>query len=296
MIRNAVIPVAGIGTRLLPLTKSLPKEMLPVGRKPVIQHVVEELKAAGVVNVLLVTSRRKCAIENHFDSDHELAHVLAAAGKHELARELEIAETLGVNLLSIRQHEQLGLGHAIGCGESFTNGEPFVAALGDTIIRCADGCGITRRLVDCFEQTAAACVVALQEVPLDKVHLYGIARPAGGEDHGVFRLADLVEKPSSESAPSRLAIAARYVLSPAIFDAIRRTPPGKGGELQLTDAIRLLLREGAPVYGVRMEPGDRRFDIGSFDSYFKCFTEFALQDEECGPALREHLRRKLTGG
>jgi len=293
MIRNAVVPVAGMGTRLLPLTKSLPKELLPVGRKPVIQHVIEEVKAAGVTNVLLVTSRRKRAIEDHFDRDPELVDLLEAAGKQHLVRQIETPETLGVNLLSTRQDRQLGLGHAIAFGEAFSNGEPFVVALGDTIIKCVEEPGITRRLVDCFEQTGAACVIALQEVPPEKVGRYGIARPADGEEHGVFRLADVVEKPSPESAPSRLAIAARYVLSPAIFDAIRRTPPGKGGEVQLTDAIRLLLKEGALVYGVRMQSDDCRYDIGTFESYFKCFAEFALQDGQCGPAVREYLQELI---
>ncbi|NQT19801.1 MAG: UTP--glucose-1-phosphate uridylyltransferase [Planctomycetes bacterium] len=292
MICSAVVPVAGIGTRLLPLTKSQPKELLPVGRKPVIQHVVEELKSAGLRNVVFVTAKRKTAIENHFDRDPELIHSLEGNGKSGLVPLIDF-DDLGLELFYTRQQRQKGLGHAVGFAEAFAAGRPFVLALGDTIIRSAQPPSVITRLMNCFERKNASCVVALQEVPKKDVVRYGIAKPVAGENDDVFELADLIEKPSVESAPSNLAIAARYVFSADIFDAIARTQPGAGGEIQLTDAIRLLLKEGGKVYGVRMSPADQRYDIGTFESYFKCFADYALADDECGERLRKYLKQKL---
>ena len=292
MICDAVVPVAGTGTRLLPITKSQSKELLPVGRKPVIQHVVEDLKSAGMKNVLLVTGKRKTAIEDHFDRDAELIDSLEGNGKAELVPLIDF-DNLGLELFYTRQRRQEGLGHAVGLAEAFMGGRSFVVALGDTIIRCAEPPNIITKLTNCFEQEGASCVIALQEVAMKDVVRYGIARPAAGENGEVFRLAELIEKPSVESAPSNLAIAARYVFTPEIFAAIARTQPGAGGEIQLTDAIRLLMQEGRKVYGVRMSPDDRRYDIGAFESYFKCFADYALADEECGEELREYLRQRL---
>jgi len=292
MISNAVVPVAGIGTRLLPLTKSQPKELLPAGRKPVIQHIAEELKAAGLENVLFVTGKRKTAIENHFDRDPELIHALEANGKEGLIPLVD-SGSLGLNLFYTRQDRQLGLGHAIGFAEAFAAGGPFVVALGDTIIRSGESANVITRLIECFEEKGASCVLALQEVPEEDVSRYGIARPAHGGNAGVFELADLIEKPPAGSAPGNLAIAARYVFSPEIFEAIAHTKPGRGGEIQLTDAIRLLLREGGRVYGVQMKPSDLRYDIGTFEGYFRCLVDYALSDEECGENLKAYLRRKL---
>jgi len=186
-----------------------------------------------------------------------------------------------------RQRQLLGLGHAVLCARSFVGDRPFVVALGDSIIGLHAESDVVRRMAACFEERKAAVVIAFEEVPAAEVHQYGIAAP---KDEGeVFEIADLIEKPSREEAPSRLAIAARYVLSPAIFDALARTAPGKGGEIQLTDAIRLLIREGAPAYGVRLGAAEPRYDIGNFESYFRAFVEFALADPVHGPALRQHL-------
>ena len=287
MIYNAIVPVAGLGTRLLPLTKSQPKELLAVGRKPVIQHIIEELHAAGITNVLFVTGKRKTAIENHFDRDSELLQMLEDAGKTSLIPAVDF-ESIGMDLFYTRQNRQLGLGHAIGCGRAFADGNPFVVALGDSIIRSAESHNVVQKLIDCFEQTGAACVIAFEQVPREDVCRYGIARPESDGD--VFAVSDLVEKPAPDAAPSNLAIAARYVFSAEIFDAIARIRPGKGGEIQLTDAMRLMLKEGKKVYGVRMKPSERRYDIGTFDSYFKCFLEFALEDPECGDGLRTFLK------
>ena len=292
MISNAVVPVAGIGTRLLPLTKSQPKELLPVGRKPVIQYIAEELRAAGLENVLFVTGKRKTAIENHFDRDPELIHALEGNTKQKLIPRVD-SGNLGLNLFYTRQDRQLGLGHAVGFAEAFAGGGPFVVALGDTIIRSGESPNVITRLIECFEEKGASCVIALQQVPDEDVSRYGIAQPAHGENGGVLELADLVEKPSVGSAPSNLAIAARYVFSAEIFEAIARTKPGRGGEIQLTDAIRLLLKEGGKVYGVQMKASDHRYDIGTFESYFRCFVDYALADEECGENLKAYLRQKL---
>ncbi|HUW31477.1 MAG TPA: UTP--glucose-1-phosphate uridylyltransferase [Planctomycetota bacterium] len=290
MICNAIIPVAGLGTRLLPLTKSQPKELLAAGRKPVIQHIVEELAEAGIKNVLFVTGRRKTAVENHFDRDPELIDLLEKAGKGKLVPSIDF-EAMGLSFYYTRQFQQLGLGHAIGCGRAFANGNPFVVSLGDSIIHSLQWRNIVKELVETFESTGAACVTAFEQVPREHVTRYGIAKP--GSDDEVFPLLDVIEKPSIEAAPSDLAIAGRYVFSPEIFSAIAETKPGNGGEIQLTDAIRILMARGRKVYGVRMKPGETRHDIGSFESYFKAFLDFAIDDPDYGKEFREYIREVL---
>ena len=285
MIRHAVVPVAGVGTRLLPLTKSQPKEMLPVGRKPVVQYVVEELHAASVDSLLFITGRGKRTIEDHFDLDQELINTLQQADKDALLDEIDFQQ-LNLRFHYTRQAEQLGLGHAVGFAEEFCSQGPFVVALGDSIIK-SEGEPVVARLVKCFEETGASCAILFEEVPASEVHRYGIAKPSCDAD--VFEVDELIEKPSVESAPSRLAIAARYVLSPSIFAAIRKTRPGRGGEIQLTDAIRLLMENGEKVIGLRMDEGESRYDVGNFDSYFRGFVDFALADPVHGPKLREYI-------
>ena len=294
-IHTAVVPVAGLGTRLLPCTKSQPKEMLPVGRKPVVQYVVEELEEAGMKRILFVTGRSKKAIEDHFDYDAELNRLLKDdPKKQDLLDELGF-ERSEVAFMYVRQRAlQKGLGDAIRHAEPFDRGRPFVVALGDSILAGGRGERTLNKLINCYEGRAAACVIAFEEVPMAEVPSYGVAAPASGQVGDVFEVADLIEKPSVEEAPSNLAIAARYVLSPLIFEALAHTPPGKNNEIQLTDAIRLLLRNGEKVYGVRLSEGERRYDIGNFESYFKSFVEFALADEKYGPALREHTRQLLA--
>jgi UTP--glucose-1-phosphate uridylyltransferase len=287
----AVVPVAGRGTRLLPLTKSQPKEMLPVGRKPVVQYVVEELTRCGIGRLLFVTGPGKTAIENHFDIDVELIAGLRENGKEELLEELAF-EREDLQYFYTRQRRQLGLGHAVLCARPVVGQQPFVVALGDSIIGLHAQSDVVRTMIRQFESARADAVIALEEVPREEVVYYGIAEPRG-EATSVFELADLVEKPSVAQAPSNLAVAARYVLSPAIFDCLEKTPPGKGNEIQLTDAIRTLIREGGKVLGVRLGPGETRFDIGNFESYFSAFTEFALADPQYGPALRCQLEKLL---
>ncbi len=292
---KAVVPVAGLGTRLLPATKSQPKEMLPVGRKPVVQYVVEEIEEAGITSLLFVTGRGKSAIENHFDRDAELRRALENGRKEDLLAALAY-EDANVEFFYTRQREQLGLGHAVGLAEGYAQGESFVIALGDSIIESRQTPSVLRRLIDAFEARGAAAAIAFEEVEPDDVVHYGIADPAEalpGFDGSVFRVRGLVEKPSVAEAPSRLAIAGRYVVGSGIFDALRRTRPGKGGEIQLTDALRILLDDGQPIIGLRMRAGERRHDIGNFESYFRSFLHFALRDPEHGAELRRTLRNEL---
>jgi UTP--glucose-1-phosphate uridylyltransferase len=286
----AVIPVAGLGTRLLPATKSQPKEMLPVGRKPVVQYVVEELTRVGITRVLFVTGPGKASIENHFDRNAELIQTLRETGKEELLAALEF-ERSTVQYFYTRQRELLGLGHAVACARSFAGNQPFVVALGDSIIGMHAESDVVQRMTRCYHERDAAAVIAFEEVPHDEVSRYGIAKPK--QDDELFEIEDLVEKPSPREAPSNLAIAARYVLSPAIFDALAQTRRGKGGEIQLTDAIRTVIRNGGRAYGVRLRPDERRYDIGNFEAYFEAFVEFALADPAYGPALRRHLLKAL---
>jgi UTP--glucose-1-phosphate uridylyltransferase len=286
----AVIPVAGLGTRLLPATKSQPKEMLPVGRKPVVQYVVEELTRVGMKRILFVTGPGKASIENHFDSNAELVQMLRETGKEELLTELEY-ERSAVQYFYTRQRQLYGLGHAVLCARSFVGNESFVVALGDSIIGLHAESDVVERMTRLYEERNAVAVVAFEEVSAGEVTQYGIAKPLGEGE--VFEIADLIEKPAIGEAPSNLAIAARYVLSPRIFEALAGTRRGKGNEIQLTDAIRGAIRAGGKAYGVRLRPGERRYDIGNFDAYFEAFVAFALADPRYGPGLKRHLQSVL---
>jgi UTP--glucose-1-phosphate uridylyltransferase len=288
----AVIPVAGRGTRLLPVAKSQPKEMLPVGRKPAVQYVVEELARCGVGRMLFITGPGKTAIENHFDIDESLIAYLRETGKEELLAELAF-ERADIEYFFTRQRRQLGLGHAVLCAQPMVGRQPFVVALGDSIIGLNAQSRVVRVMIEQFEESGADAVIALEEVADEDVVHYGVAAPRNGTAE-VFELADLVEKPALGEAPSNLAVAARYVFSPRIFDCLEQTKPGKGGEIQLTDAIRMLIQQGRKVLGVRLAPGQKRFDIGNFESYFQTFVDFALADPQYGDTLREHLKRLLA--
>src|SRR5439155_16918311 len=235
----AVVPVAGQGTRLLPSTKSQPKEMLPVGRKPVVQYVVEELAQSGIRRLLFVTGPGKTSIENHFDINAELVTFLRETGKEQLLEEVDF-ERQGLDYFYTRQRKQLGLGHAVLCARPLVGEQPFVVALGDSIIGLHDQSAIVRRLVEQFERAGADAVIAFEEVERNDVVHYGIAQPRE-KDQPVFVLTDIIEKPSVAEAPSNLAVAARYVFGPGIFTLLAETPPGKGGEIQLTDAICALI-------------------------------------------------------
>jgi UTP--glucose-1-phosphate uridylyltransferase len=292
VIKSAVVPVAGHGTRLLPATKSQPKEMLPVARKPIVQYVVEELVSNGIQQVLFVTGRNKASIENHFDSDPELFRVLSDAKKQDLLRELEF-DALKANFFYTRQRMQKGLGDAILCGENFAGEEPFLVALGDSILGLHAVSRAVSRMAEVFDSKRASCVIAVEEVPREETSHYGIVQPENGPDD-VFRIVNLVEKPSPADAPSNLAIAGRYIFSPVIFDQIRRVQPDHRGEIQLTNAIQFLCEEGRRVVAVKLAPEEKRYDIGNFPSYFESFVEFALADPVYGDEFRRVLERLLA--
>jgi UTP--glucose-1-phosphate uridylyltransferase len=291
VIKSAIIPVAGLGTRLLPATKSQPKEMLPVGRKPIVQYVVEELAANGIQQMLFITGRNKSSIENHF---RQRSGTLALAQPQSQARSAEgtglrVAQT---KYFYTRQRMQHGLGDAVLCGEHFAGEEPFVVALGDSIIGLHAQSQAIARMIELFESRHASCVIAVEEVPAEETAFYGIVDPVD-EDGDSFRIANLVEKPKPQDAPSRLAIAGRYIFSPLIFDLIRRVQPDSKGEIQLTNAIQLMCEEGKRVLGFRLPTTEKRYDIGNFPSYFETFVEFALADPAYGAQFRESLRRML---
>jgi len=291
VIRSAIVPVAGFGTRLLPATKSQPKEMLTVARKPIVQYVAEELIANRLDQILFVTSRNKSSIENHFDNDPELVRALTAAGKQELVRQITFEDALA-HFFYTRQKTQRGLGDAVLCGENFAGEQPFVVALGDSILGLNGESQTLGRMIELFEARHASCVIAVEEVPREETRHYGIVQVDASEDD-VLRVINLIEKPKPEDAPSNLAIAGRYVFSPLIFDLLRRVEPDGRGEVQLTNAIQLLCEEGKRVFAVRLPAGEKRYDIGNFPSYFETFVEFALADPEFGTGFRRTLERLL---
>jgi UTP--glucose-1-phosphate uridylyltransferase len=286
MITKAVIPAAGMGTRMLPAAKAVPKEMLPILDRPVIQYVVEECASAGATDVLLVTSRDKRAIEDHFDSNAELERRLEASGRQELLSSI-VELTSRVRIHALRQPHQLGLGDAVRCAREHVGNQPFLCLLGDAVFSGAPA--PAAELVEAWRKYGGS-IVGLEEVPLTKVNRYGIV--AGTQiEPGIWTLTGLVEKPRPEQAPSRLAIAARYLLSPGIFECLDRTPAGTGGEIQLTDAIRLLL-ENEPVHGVVLAA--QRHDIGNPLDWLKTNLILARTRSDLWPEIRA-LLRNLVG-
>jgi UTP--glucose-1-phosphate uridylyltransferase len=289
---KAIIPAAGLGTRLLPATKSQPKEMLALGRKPVIQYVIEELQDVGLNQILIITGRRKRAIEDHFDSDPQLVSVLKEAGNESLLAELAFEGK--ARLFYTRQSKPRGLGHAVSLGADFVDDDDCVVSLGDSVIGSDDPAAPLREMTRAFYDLGATAMVAVERVPVSETYRYGIVsingqEPPAGEP---VAMTDIVEKPPRGTAPSTLAVAARYVFSPAIFDALERTLPDVGGEIQLTDAIKLLIQKGEPVYAWTLSPDEPRYDVGNFDSYFRAFIDFALADERYGYLARKYIKAK----
>jgi UTP--glucose-1-phosphate uridylyltransferase len=254
--------------------------------------VVEELVSNGISQILFVTGRSKASIENHFDHDPELFHALTQSKKVELLKDIEF-ESLKANFFYTRQRLQRGLGDAIMCAEHFAGEEPFLVALGDSILGLNAVSQAVSRMADVYESKRASCVIAVEEVPREETSHYGIVQPEPGSTD-VFRVLNLVEKPAPSEAPSNLAIAGRYIFSPVIFDMIRRVKPDKRGEIQLTDAIQFLCEEGRRVIAVKLAPAEKRYDIGNFPSYFESFVEFALADPEYGAEFRRKLERLLA--
>ncbi len=291
-ISKAIVPAAGLGTRLLPATKSQPKEMLPVGRKPILQYVVEELQAAHLEQILIITGRRKRTIEDHFDPDPQLTTMLEEAGNEAMLADLAFLEGRS-RFFYTRQSTPKGLGHAVSLGADFVDGQDCVVALGDSLIAAADPAAPLRAMIAAHRQLGAAAIIAVEKVPPEETFRYGIvdiaaAEPPPGEP---VQMTDIVEKPPTGGAPTTLAVAARYVFSAAIFDALRRTLPDRKGEIQLTDAIKLLIQMGGPVYAWLLPPEQRRYDVGNFESYFRTFIDFALADERYGYLVRKHIKK-----
>ncbi|MCZ7626582.1 MAG: UTP--glucose-1-phosphate uridylyltransferase [Candidatus Methylomirabilota bacterium] len=281
-IRKAVIPAAGLGTRFLPATKAQPKEMLPIVDKPTIQYVVEEAAASGIEDIIIVTGRGKDAIENHFDRSLELQIALGRQGKEEQLREIERISELA-SFCYLRQEEPLGLGHAILVAKDFVENEPFAVLLGDDIIDAEVPC--LAQMISVFERYRAS-IIAVQQVSREETSSYGIIDPKMTED-SIYEILDLVEKPSPAAAPSDLAIIGRYILTPEIFDALEQTLPDAGGEVQLTNGLRVLL--GAQtMYGFAFS--GRRYDAGSKLGFLKATVQFALKRPDLAPGLREYLR------
>lgn len=287
-VRTAVIPAAGLGTRFLPATKAVPKELLPVVDTPAIEYVVAEAAAAGLAEVLLITGRGKVAIVDHFDANPQLEATLAAKGDTE--RLAAIRRSTGLlQVHSVRQGEPKGLGHAVLQARAHTGGHPFAVMLGDDLIDERDP--LLRRMIE-VQAERGGSVVALLRVPADQVHLYGIATLRGEPDGDVVDIADLVEKPSAADAPSDLAVIGRYVLSPDVFEILERTGPGRGGEIQLTDAMAVLAERGE-MRGVVFD--GRRYDTGDRLGWLKATVLLACEREDLGPELRAWLR-ELTPG
>jgi UTP--glucose-1-phosphate uridylyltransferase len=282
-VRKAVITAAGMGTRFLPATKSIPKEMLPVVDKPAIQYVVEEAVRAGIDDILIITGRGKRAVEDHFDRNFELEHYLDNAGKHDLLKQVQFASDLA-DLHYVRQRDPLGLGHAVSVGRHHVGNEPFAVLLADDIM--VDEARLLRSMLDAYARDGQS-VVAVKEVSPEEISFYGCVEPDGVEVDGVVKIRRIVEKPPRDEAPSNLAVIGRYVFTPEIFDALDGIAPGAGGEIQLTDAIALLLEEQS-VLALRCEGG--RYDIGHKVDFLRANIELALDRPDLGPQLSEVLR------
>lgn len=288
-VRKAVIPAAGLGTRFLPATKAQPKEMLPIVDKPTIQYIVEEAISAGIESILIVTGRGKRNIEDHFDKSFELESELERKGKSSL---LEIVEDISnlVDVYYVRQKEPKGLGHAIGCAKAFVGNEPFAVLLGDDIVvseKPAIG-----QLMDVFGEYGKT-VLGVQSVPKEDINKYGIIAPAvKSQEYRLHKVIDMVEKPAARNAPSNLAILGRYIITPEIFDILQHQKPGKGGEIQLTDALKTLCASQG-MYAYEFE--GRRYDLGDKLGFLKATVEFALNRDDLKDSFKKYLLGIMKG-
>ena len=285
-LNKAVFPVAGLGTRFLPATKAQPKEMLPVVDKPLIQYAVEEAYAAGIRHMIFVTGRNKRAIEDHFDTAYELENELEVAGKHELLNIVRSMQPADMSFSFVRQPRSLGLGHAVLCAEHMVGNEPFAVLLADDLMAGPrGGQSVLTQMAEQFK-TLQQSVLAVQEVPLEQTRRYGIV--AGQKTSGsLMKVSAMVEKPAPEVAPSRMAVAGRYILTPAVFKHIRSQQPGVGGELQLTDGIASLMLEES-VYAFEYQ--GKRYDCGSKEGFLEATVELALQHPEVGVRFKAYLK------
>ena len=281
-VKKAIIPAAGLGTRFLPATKAQPKEMLPIVDKPTIQYIIEEAVASGIEEILIITGKSKRAIEDHFDKSIELELQLKEAGKDDLLKIVEDISNL-VDIHYIRQKEPKGLGHAIHCAKTFVGNEPFAVMLGDDVVDSEVPC--LKQLIDCFNEYKTS-VLGVQKVAEDQVSKYGIVEGIEIEDR-VYKVKNLVEKPKEGETNSNTAILGRYIITPRIFDILEHTEPGKGGEIQLTDALQTLMGEEA-MYAYNFE--GRRYDVGDKLGFLQATVEYALKREELKDDFREYLK------
>ena len=283
-IRKAVIPAAGYGTRFLPATKATPKEMLPIVDKPTIQYIVEEALESGIEDILIISGHGKRAIEDHFDSAPALEHELARKGKQDLLD--VVRETTDVNVHYVRQKYMRGLGDAILCARSFVGDEPFAVLLGDDVVYHPERSAL-RQLIDIYEETGGS-VLGCQIVSDEQVSSYGIVGGETLENRHLMRVSDMVEKPSLEEAPSRMAVLGRYIIRPEIFSILSETKPGKGGEIQLTDALKVLAQREA-VYAYDFE--GKRYDLGDKLGFLEATVEFALRRPDLGGPFQAYLKK-----
>lgn len=280
-VKKAIIPAAGLGTRFLPATKAQPKEMLPIVDKPTIQYIIEEAVASGIEEILVITGRNKRAIEDHFDKSVELEKELENHGKNKL---LSIVKDISnmANIYYIRQKEPKGLGHAINCAKTFVGNEPFAVMLGDDVVDSEVPC--LKQLIDCYDEYKTT-ILGVQKVPHNDVSKYGIV-DAMHIEKSVYKVKNLVEKPKIEEAPTDIAILGRYIITPQIFDILSKTKPGKGGEIQLTDALKTLMQSEA-MYAYTFE--GTRYDVGDKLGFLKATVEFALKREELSEPFMQYL-------
>lgn len=284
-IRKAVIPVAGYGTRCLPASKAIPKEMFTIVDRPTIQYIVEEAVASGIEQVIMITGKGKHMIEDHFDFHYEMEDVLFRKKKHALLEEVRRACSIA-NIISVRQKRLLGLGHAVLCAKDVVGREPFVVLLGDDLIDSEEPC--VRQMMDVYDKVGEA-VVAVERVPREDTNRYGII-DAEEVDERVFRVRSMVEKPRPEDAPSNLAVVGRYILPPEIFDLLEDQPVGHGGEIQLTDALARLCRDRA-VYGYEFE--GERFDVGEKFGFIQANLVYGLKDPQLNSRLKDFVKTRL---
>lgn len=284
-VTKAVIPAAGLGTRVLPATKAQPKEMLVIVDKPSLQYIVEELVESGITDIVIVTGRNKNSIEDHFDFSYELENTLQKENKIELLKKVDKISSMA-NIFYVRQNHPLGLGHAILKAKPFIGDEPFVIALGDDIVYNPER-PVAKQLIENYEKYGAS-IVGCQEVTLEDVSKYGVVKPTKNLDENTVAISDFVEKPSKEEAPSRLACLGRYLLDGKIFNYLEETKAGKGGEIQLTDAILKMLQGGEKV--VAYEFQGKRYDIGNKFGLLKANIEFGLKNDETKEELKEYLK------
>jgi len=288
-IRKAVIPAAGLGTRFLPATKAQPKEMLPIVDKPTIQYIVEEAIQSGIEDIIIITGRGKMAIEDHFDKSYELEATLDAKGKKELLNQIEFISNLA-SIYYVRQKEPRGLGHAVWCARRFIGDEPFAVLLGDDVVISEKPC--LQQMIDIYS-TNQCSVLGVRLVDSADVDKYGIIKEGANIGERLHEVIDLVEKPKASDAPSRLAIMGRYILTPQIFNIIEKLPPGLGGEIQLTDAIKILSKHQRVL---AYEFQGTRYDVGDKLGYIKATVEFALARKDLGNDVKEYLQTLVDRG